>query len=195
MLTQSILAESISLYERNSHTTLRAAREAILPEPISLSFCTSQVTENGIKELADTLPTGGKKEDELSEFIYVFRLSIKSRVKTEELLAAFIAARDLQCSTEYNGKKNLCRPNAILEISQALYVGRSYKPRERFKQHLRDSTSGTYAIHFATWATELDATVDFHLYRFSDLGDRVVQIIEDGLWDKLKPSLGKRGER
>ena len=195
MLTQSILAESISLYELNSHTTLRAAREAVLPDPISLSFCTLQVTEKGIKELADTLPTGGKKEDKFSEFLYVFRLSIKSQVKTEELLAAFRTARDLQCSAEYDGKKNLCRPNAIFESSQALYVGRSYKPRERFKQHLRDSTSGTYAIHFATWATELDATVDFHLYRFSELGDRVVQLIEDGLWDKLQPLLGKRGER
>ncbi len=195
MLTQSTLAESINLYECNSKISLRKARKAILPEPISLSFSTSQVTEERIKELAAILPTGGRKEDNASEFLYVFRLSKKSQVKIEELLAAFKASRELQCLAEYDGKKNLCRPNAIFESSQALYVGRSYKPRERFKQHLRDSTSGTYAIHFATWAAELDATVDFHLYRFSELGDRVIQLIEDGLWDKLQPLLGKRGER
>jgi len=190
-----MLAESINLYEVNSHTTIRTARGAVLSKPVSLSFCTSQITDDDIKQLAKTLPTGGKKEDEHAEFLYVFRLSMDNQVKTEDLLAAFASARDSQCSATHDGKKNLCRSNKVIENSHALYVGRSYKPRERFKQHLRDSTSGTYAIHFATWATELDAIVDFHLYRFSSLGDRVVQLIEDGLWDRLQPLLGKRGER
>lgn len=195
MLTQSTLTDSINLYESNAHMALRAARTAVLPEPTSLSFNTSQLTDKKIKELAVKLPTGQRKEDKFTEFLYVFFLSEQSQVNTGKLLDAFKTAREFQCSKLYDGKKNLCRPNAISQSSRTLYVGRSYKPRERFKQHLLDKTSGTYAIHFAMWATELDAVIDFHLYRFSELGDRVVQLIEDGLWDKLQPLLGKRGER
>lgn len=67
---------------------LRSAREAVLPELISLSFNTSQLTEKSIKELAGKLPTGQRKEDELTEFLYVFFLAEQSQVKIEELLTA-----------------------------------------------------------------------------------------------------------
>ena len=55
--------------------------------------------------------------------------------------------------------------------------------------------ANTYAIHFQTWASAIDLKVDFYLYRFAGIGDRVVQVIEDGLWDHMKPMLGRRGEK
>jgi hypothetical protein len=166
-----------------------------LIDPTSLSLLTLQLTTAEIENLVATLPTGHKKEDKEAEYIYVLALTEANRVPLGDLLAAFEYAREFQDSDEYDGKKNLCKANSPSEHSRALYVGRSYKPLDRLKQHLSESNSGTFAIHFAIWASELDIHVDFHLYRFSGLGNRVVQVLEDGLWDNLKPLLGTRGEK
>jgi hypothetical protein len=61
--------------------------------------------------------------------------------------------------------------------------------------HLRASTSKTYAIHFAAWARNLDLQVDLSVYAFPDIQDRVLQILEDVIWDTLTPLLGRRGEK
>ena len=195
MLTQKELSASIEAYENEIQDAIRAAKEVALPDPVSLSFTTSQLTTAAIEELASSLPTGHKKEDKEAEFIYIFTLSENNDVPITDILSAFGSARDWQDSDEYDGKKNLCRPNEICEPVRALYVGRSYKPRDRMKQHLSASIAGTYAIHFSTWASELEIQIDFYLYRFSGLGNRVVQVLEDGLWDNLKPIFGRRGEK
>lgn len=195
MLTQTDLIASINAYERDIQEALRIAKALTFPEPISLSFVSSQLTTAEVENIAAALPTGHKKEDKEAEYIYVFALAENNRVPVEDLLAAFESARGFQDSDEYVGKKNLCKSNMPSGDPWALYVGRSYKPRDRLKQHLSDSNSGTFAIHFASWASQLDIAVDFHLYRFSGLGNRVVQVLEDGLWDNLKPLLGKRGEK
>lgn len=195
MLTQLTLEESVRLYQANVNKTLNAAKQVTLPNTLSLSFSTYQLNTVLIKKLAKILPTGGKSEDASSEFIYIFSLSEQNKIKAKELILPFDNFRQKQRLDSYNGKKNLCQINRNACESRTLYVGRSYKPRERFKQHLLDSKSGTYAIHFAMWANELDALVDFHLYQFRGIGDRVIQVIEDGLWDNLNPLLGKRGER
>jgi hypothetical protein len=155
----------------------------------------SNLTTAEIERLAAALPSGHRKEDKDAEYIYVFALAKPSVTLLEDMLSAFAGARDFQDTDEYGGKKNLCKPNTISGATRAIYVGRSYKPRDRLKQHLSESSSGTYAIHFATWASELEIDVEFSLYRFSGLGNRVIQVLEDGLWDNLQPLLGKRGEK
>ena len=195
MLTQDDINLSIDTFEQEIQAAVRIARGSVLPVAISLSFTTSYLTTSLIEELAGQLPTGGKKEDEDAEFIYVFSLAENNPVEMSEVLCAFDCAREWQLSEHYGGKKNLCKSNPEHPPSRVLYVGRSYKPRERLKQHLSSSLTGTYAIHFATWASELDARVNFHIYRYSGLGNRAVQIIEDGLWDYFLPMLGRRGEK
>jgi len=195
MLTQSDLTASIQAYERVAHESIAKAKGVLLPSPTTLPFSTKGLSEERIVELSRSVPTKGNKADQGAEFIYVFRLSSSNTISPSEILSAFNAARAFQESGDYEGKKNLCRPHPLSPTSRALYVGRSYGPRERFKGHLRSSTSGTYAIHFAAWASAIDLRVDFHLYRFSGVGDRVIQVLEDGLWDHLQPMLGRRGEK
>lgn len=195
MLSQSDLIASIDAYEHAAHESIRKARTVVLPSPVIQSFSTLGLSKSRIDDIARSVVTGNRKEDHESEFIYLFRLSTSNLVPAGEVLTAFNAARATQESDGYQGKKNLCRPNAGAVITKTLYVGRSYSPRERLKQHLRPSTSGTYAIHFVTWAAKIDLKVDFCLYKFSGVGDRAIQVLEDGIWDHLRPLLGRRGEK
>jgi hypothetical protein len=61
--------------------------------------------------------------------------------------------------------------------------------------HLRASTSKTYAIHFAAWAQNLDLQVDLFVYAFPGVPDRVLQVLEDVIWDTFVPLFGRRGEK
>lgn len=195
MLKQSDIEASIGAYERTAQLAIQQAKNVALPPPVRLCFTTLGLTEPRIHELARIITTGRRKEERGSEFIYVFRLSPLNSIPPEEVLKAFNAARAMQELGDYPGQKNLCRPHPLAAGSKALYVGRSYAPRERLKQHLRESASGTYALHFAAWASAIDLQVEFFLYQFSGVGDRVIQVLEDGLWDNLKPMLGRRGEK
>lgn len=195
MLTQPDLSLAIEEFARAANEAIANAREVVLPPSLQLPFSTSNLSEEVVDELARQIPTGGRAEDEDAAYIYVFRTAPSSPLSHEMILAAFDAGRAVQEAVGYEGKRNLCKPNLRSEASQALYVGRSYRPRQRFRQHLLSSASGTYAIHFAAWAHAIDLHVEFHLYRFAGIGDPVVQVLEDGLWDHLRPMLGRRGEK
>lgn len=195
MLKQSDMSAAIDAYEHSANASIAKAKSVVLPMPIRLSFSTKGLSEAGIKKLSLSIPTGSRTEDDNAEFIYVFSQSPSNTVTPAAILSSFNKARELQESDSYTGQKNLCRAHPLSPESKALYVGRSYTPRERFKGHLRSSMSGTYAIHFAAWASNLDLQISFDLYRFSEVGDRVIQVLEDALWDHLRPILGRRGDK
>lgn len=194
MLAESDLTAAVENYERSAVDAIARAKRVELPTPLKLVFSTLDLQDRAIVDLATKVPTGKRPDDKGSEYIYLFRAAEANAVPLTEVFESFKVARDEQEASDYLGKKNLCRGNQSAD-GKVLYVGRSYSPRERFKGHLRAGTSGTYAIHFQKWATGIDLQVDFFLYQFSGIGDRVVQVIEDGLWDLLRPMFGRRGEK
>jgi hypothetical protein len=195
MLQQNDIEQAVDTYKIKILKALDLARKAVLPEPVILKFCTRTIDSNEIKKLSQKIPTGGRNEDKGSEFLYVYTISESCDVSYEEIEEAFKSGRDLQNQDNYPGHKNLCQPNKLSKGTKALYVGRSYKPRERFKQHVFESTSETFAIHFESWASNIHLHVNLYVYQFRELGDLTVQVIEDGLWDHLNPLLGKRGAK
>jgi hypothetical protein len=195
MLKQSDLATSIESLERNMVAAISAAKKVALPQSVSVPFSTLGMSGAAIDKIARKVITGKRSEDCGSEFLYIFRLSPKNKVPISEIMHRFLAAKATQDDPSYKGEKNLCRANPQHATTTVLYVGRSYSPRERLKQHLRSSTNGTYAIHFEGWANRLEMQLEFHLYKFASVGDRVIQVIEDGLWDHFTPLLGRRGDK
>jgi NurA-like 5'-3' nuclease len=79
--------------------------------------------------------------------------------------------------------------------SQTLYVGRSRDMGTRVRQHLGADLFKPYALHFELWAKNnaIEVTIDY--MRFEDRDDLLVQAIEDGLWESLKPAFGRKGSR
>lgn len=195
MLQKKDIEQAVDSYKIKILKALGLARTVDLPEPVILKFCTQNVDSNEIKKLSQKIPTGGRKEDKSSEFLYVYTISETCDVSYEEIEEAFKSGRDIQNQENFRGNKNLCQPNKLSEGTKALYVGRSYKPRERFKQHIFESTSKTFAIHFESWASNIPLHVNLYVYQFRELGDLTVQVIEDGLWDHLNPLFGKRGAK
>ncbi|MFA7667933.1 MAG: hypothetical protein WCX93_01155 [Burkholderiaceae bacterium] len=195
MLQQTDIQQAVKAYRETVARAKAVADGAILPEPVFIRFCTRAIAQDYVKEKSQKIPTGKRREDEGSEFIYVFSIAEQSDAGSQELAAAFETGRQLQAQDDYPGKKNLCQLNGATAERRAIYVGRSHSPRERFKQHLLESAGGTYGIHFQSWSCELHLHVEFFCYQFRGLGDLAAQVLEDGLWDHLKPILGKRGAR
>lgn len=74
--------------------------------------------------------------------------------------------------------------------SMVMYVGSSSTGvRKRIEQHMGQGHKGTYALHLSHWfAGRCKVTV-----RQYNVSDDVLQIIEDDLYDRLKPAFGKQG--
>lgn len=195
MLTQSDLSKAISEYKIVSSKAIKAAEGVRLPEPTKITFSTFRLDQVNIEELAAEVPTGYGAKLGGAHYIYVFRLSEANVIPHATILSAFSVARTYQAENSDQEKKNLCRSNPNAAESTVVYVGRASRPRQRFKSHLQASKSGTFAMHLAAWASDLDIEMDFHLYPFYGADHRAIQVLEDGLWDLLAPMLGRRGER
>lgn len=141
-------------------------------EQKTISFSIKDILDDsGIEKLAKQLPKSWK-------FIYFFT------------------------SLEYHNIPNLFRSNHNKEIkftklnknevSENLYVGSSSSLRNRFKQHCGKWYKGTYAIKFRAWLTNSNIKIDFHYFKIEASDQDVLQNIEDGLWDIMRPIFGKK---
>lgn len=105
MLTQSDLSVAIEDFARTAEEAIVKARRVVLPSSLVLSFSTSKLSKEDVDELARPIPTGGRKEDEDAEYIYVFRVAPSSPLPHERILEAFNAGRAVQETAGYEGKK------------------------------------------------------------------------------------------
>ena len=96
----------------------------------------------------------------------------------------------MQSGEEYDGKKDYCKNNK--NISKYLYVGRSKTLRSRINQHIGGKHEGIFAMHLQRWATQLNCQVEISYYKFSDKPNLIIQSIEDGIWQSVKPMLGRK---
>jgi len=88
------------------------------------------------------------------------------------------------------------RLNRQFRQSQYLYVGSSQNVVLRAKVHLGYGGRTTYAMQLAYWAHDLAMDVEFRCMSFhGDVNPKALQALEDGVWEELKPMLGRQGAK
>ncbi len=77
---------------------------------------------------------------------------------------------------------------------EAIYVGSCKSFASRFSQHLgRTGGAGTYSMRLNLWAAGVPADVHLTVWFFDTTIDpAVLEILEQALWDRKRPMLGKR---
>ncbi len=122
------------------------------------------------------------------KYIYVF--SIESNLPVGELFEQYKAAKGHE--KKENGTRSFAR--AIRE-SSILYVGSSRSLETRIMQHLGHKNKTVYSMQLKHWL-KVDSikSLRINVWKFSDQTNQtVLQAIEDFLWDRLQPMLGKQG--
>jgi len=125
------------------------------------------------------------KADKSKSYIYVFSTKEASQIKE--------ACRKMKASQT---KIKLPLISKATTPSDCLYVGSSTTGiTKRIKEHLGFGHDSTYSLQLNKWAGGIDAQIILKVYEFSGIEQSIVQLIEDGLHEKLSPTLGKRGSK
>lgn len=190
--------EAIKSYEATVHAAVAQAKQLTLKEHFSSRFRSDEINNEWIAETVNTIRTGYGVRGEGKCSIYVFALA--ERHTEYDVIQAVQNAKLLRKENEPDKKNNLCAVNARHEGSATLYVGRSFKPQSRIKQHFAESAGGTYAMHLEQWALPLAMTIDLIVYDVPEYKDtpemqRAINVLETGMWDYLRPLLGRRGDK
>jgi len=157
------------------------------PAIATLTINLQHLTLESIGELLDDVPSGYRKTDKETDYVYVIRLPADKRHIVNSLWEQLEDARKL--ANDY------CRINRENANTDTLYVGRSKKLKSRLTQHLGTEQHGVFSMHLQRWATGNDAEVSISYMKFERKEDLLVQAIEDGLWVSLRPAFGRKGER
>lgn len=81
-------------------------------------------------------------------------------------------------------------------VGRCLYVGSSQKVTQRLKEHLGFGAKGTYALNLIYWSRDIDLPLTFRVLKFPENVDyRLIQHLEDVIWEKETPLFGRQGRR
>ena len=92
----------------------------------------------------------------------------------------------------------LPRDNEQDQNAVVLYVGSSgaTRIRQRLKQHFWRAADGTYAMHMQRWMPNVPGLVNLRVQSvLGEVDPRILQCVEDTLWQSLQPMYGKMGGR
>lgn len=168
---------------RSLATEVEAVRLAPM-EPVSWSFADirSAPQVDLLKPLKSALA-----DREKARFIYVF--DVVGEFDSAAVRSAFERARKV--STEGRRFAKLSAGKGSV-----LYVGSSKKLIRRASEHLGLVAATVYAMHLRQWLPDADLRVRLSPFCLPDaVRNEVVQAIEDGLWQRLNPILGRQGAR
>ncbi|EGV9614983.1 hypothetical protein D9M92_25855, partial [Vibrio parahaemolyticus] len=179
----------------NSSKSLLSLSEAVksfkFPKPVEFEFETPKLNKNYIKDLLRSVPAGYAKALADTDFIYIFEVRNSNDNIQAEMFDHLTCARQEQHVKDV--KKDYCRINHA--NSKYLYVGRSKKLRSRLNQHLGAENGGLFAMHLSRWSTQTNVKIKVSYYQLDNEDNLLVQALEDGLWDELKPMFGRKGDK
>ncbi|MCO4880266.1 hypothetical protein [Paraburkholderia caribensis] len=134
-----------------------------------------------------------RKSEKSNDYIYIIRIHEANKDESSRLCAQL--KEDAAIQKELESKVGYSRINLANAPSTTLYVGRSQNLTTRLRQHLGATSIKPYALHMQLWATNNDLEVMIDYMHFEDRDNLLVQAIEDGLWESLKPVFGRKGSK
>lgn len=199
MQHKKIVLDAIDSYKQTFDGAITAAQTLTLEPIFEMHFNTAIISKEWIKATLKDLRTGYSKADKRKCVIYIFTMAEEDLIDSANTIFSNVSR--VKEEQNVNGKKkNLCTINREFSNSTTLYVGRSFTPKSRVSQHLGSSDGGTYAMHLEQWAKPLALELDLKIYDVPQYEDtvmleRAMNVLETGLWDHLKPLLGRRGDK
>lgn len=121
----------------------------------------------------------------------VYYIQLVGDIDTETIANAFIQAKEHKYHSRCYSKFNH-------SASRTLYVGisqgKSFK--KRMREHLGSGAKSTYALNLKYWIPD-NTDIEILIYKASvpqsSLNHmNLLELMEQALWDKLKPMMGKR---
>lgn len=152
----------------------------------SISFLVSEIAN---KESADDLLDQIKLKINDKDFnqIYYFKADATS-YDLDSLLTCYKKAKAQKMNNRAYARLN--------KISPYLYVGSSRSLISRIKQHFGYGPEGTYAMQLIHWCNDPNLKINLTILSFDkSINRRAFQALEDGMWDELKPMLGRKGPK
>jgi hypothetical protein len=146
------------------------------PELFRFEFSGSNISYDEIVHLTENLPDNGK-------YIYLFfaddikGLSEKyNEAKNKKTKGLF---------SKYNDENN--------PVNNCMYVGSSSIFRRRMAEHIGKASNSAQAIRFSEWLPQENKICCY--YFKIDAKPNVLQCLENVLWRRFKPMLGRFGAR
>lgn len=187
MFTSTDFSNAITSARQQLQVVDNALSSIVCPQVSELRINLSALSHDSICELLDDVPSGYRKSDQDTDYVYIIR-----QVQTDDSLIRSMWA---QLDGARKFADDYCRVNRDLTNPTALYVGRSKKLKSRLTQHLGTEQKGVYSMHLQRWATVNTAEISISYMRFENQEDLLVQAVEDGIWAALKPAFGRKGEK
>lgn len=129
--------------------------------------------------------------DECNEFKKSKYLYIMEALEHTDILECYHAFSDARNNTL--DKRAYARLN---EPSETFYVGTSKSFSSRLKQHFGYASPKIFALHLSHWIQDIQGGIKLTAFRYSsDIEPKVLQAIEDGLWEEMLPMFGRQGAK
>ena len=161
-------------------------RNIELIDELSYSFSTQEIqNDQFVENLLDEI----RKQIDHARFKYIYTFSLPDNCQVSSVYERYKATK--------NGRKAE-RAYARLnpQVSRCLYVGSSNDLIPRIKQHLGFGPKGTFAMQLCHWCENASLDLTLKIYSFANKIDKkAFQAFEDGVWESLKPMLGRQGKK
>lgn len=168
----------------------RDLKTIVCPQVASFSLNLSKLSSEYIEEKLKSCKVAPKSKTS-SDYLYIIRIDDKE--KSAHLCSQLKV--DAKKQREDESEVGYSRINHANVPSATLYVGRSQSLKTRLRQHLGAKSIKPYALHMELWATRNDLEVTIDYMHFEDRDSLLIQAIEDGLWESLKPVFGRKGSK
>ena len=178
--------EDLPKQTQSKLANLSAAVEGVVPIEVKswVIDLSSLSVEGGELDIIQKISSWAEKS---KKCLYIFQCDTDD-VDLSEVERAFAFAKaheDNNRSYPRLNKKRSC-----------FYVGSSQSIARRFKEHLGYGAPKTFALNLCHWAGSLPVTLSFLCAKYADdTPAEVMHVLEDTLWESLKPMFGRQGQK